>query len=494
MARAMTTLLLPIAGLLLTGDAHAGRADVGGYFRVMTRPDLQGGNGKLGYWNLYGRLLNEGPYGALELRFDALEPQPGTREAWTTLHAKIEGGSIGNADAGDGSLDNLRLSQVYVRAGNVLLPDVTWQVGTLESYFGDLGLYDMRPATIFTDTVGLSARYARDRVEVLLGLGDSGYALYGGDYNTVFTPGGTARLRLGEHAEVGAGGEVFYEPGVAGNRSAPYQTPDVDYEDYVRGEVVEQWLVDHPDLEDWFPGPEARTSMSAKAIGYLGFGGFGPVVWDNLYVSYQSLHPDKLVTESASGRDFTIYVHDLTDQRTALTVGNELQLRLIPRRLDAAWGLLYGDQRDGDNDIAPSDYDRTYGSTVLRLQTYLTDSVHLLVEGSAAREISRNGNAFRDHADSIFSGTDGLPDTRGLETGDTDTRDTVQGKGGFVLNPLGPGIYTRPSLRVLYGVQYSTQNNAFGNAFVETLDQYDYFDNVEQHWHHVLAFETEVWF
>ena len=29
---------------------------------------------------------------------------------------------------------------------------------------------------------------------------------------------------------------------------------------------------------------------------------------------------------------------------------------------------------------------------------------------------------------------------------------------------------------------------------VNALDQYDYFDNVEQHWHHVLAFETEVWF
>ena len=85
-------------------------------------------------------------------------------------------------------------------------------------------------------------------------------------------------------------------------------------------------------------------------------------------------------------------------------------------------------------------------------------------------------------------------DTQGLEYGDTNERDTWQGKTGLVLNPLGPGIYARPSLRLLYGVQRSNQNNAFGNAFVETVDQYDDFDNVERHWHHVLALEAEAWF
>jgi hypothetical protein len=63
-----------------------------------------------------------------------------------------------------------------------------------------------------------------------------------------------------------------------------------------------------------------------------------------------------------------------------------------------------------------------------------------------------------------------------------------------VLNPLGPGMYVRPSLRLLYGVQYSTQNNAFGNSFVETLDQYNDFGNVERHWHSVVAIEAEAWF
>ncbi|MEC7949543.1 MAG: hypothetical protein VX265_18395, partial [Myxococcota bacterium] len=111
-----------------------------------------------------------------------------------------------------------------------------------------------------------------------------------------------------------------------------------------------------------------------------------------------------------------------------------------------------------------------------------------------AREISRNGNAYREHKDSIFANTAGVPDVRGLETGDTDTRHTVQGKTGFVLNPVGTGVYTRPSIRLLYGVQYSNQNNAFGNSFVDTLDQYNEFGNVEQHLHHVVALETEAWF
>ena len=96
--------------------------------------------------------------------------------------------------------------------------------------------------------------------------------------------------------------------------------------------------------------------------------------------------------------------------------------------------------------------------------------------------------------DSIFENTDGVVDSRGLEYGDNDTRQTFQGKGGIVLNPLGPGVYVRPSLRILYGVQYSSQNNAFGNSFVETLDQQNDFGNTEQHLHHVVALETEAWF
>ena len=80
------------------------------------------------------------------------------------------------------------------------------------------------------------------------------------------------------------------------------------------------------------------------------------------------------------------------------------------------------------------------------------------------------------------------------ETGDADTRRTWQGKTGVVFTPLGPGIWTRPTLRLLYGTQWSSQNNAFSNSFVDTVDQYNEFGNVEQHWHHVIAMEAETWF
>ena len=53
-------LSLLLMGALST-QAQAG-ARVGGYVRVMARPSLQGGAGQLGHWNLYGRLMNEGPY------------------------------------------------------------------------------------------------------------------------------------------------------------------------------------------------------------------------------------------------------------------------------------------------------------------------------------------------------------------------------------------------------------------------------------------------
>jgi hypothetical protein len=43
-------------------------------------------------------------------------------------------------------------------------------------------------------------------------------------------------------------------------------------------------------------------------------------------------------------------------------------------------------------------------------------------------------------------------------------------------------------------VQYSTQNNAFGNNFIDSLDEFNDFMAKEQHWHHVLGLEAEAWF
>ena len=498
MRRCRVGVALAAASLLVARAAHAeaGRDRVGaaGYLRVATRPDFQGGGGQLGYWNLYGRLLNEGPYAALELKLDLLQQQADSDQPWTTLHARVEGGSVGGADPSNGSLDKFRLSQLFVQAGNLLVKNLVWQFGTLYDYWGDLGLYDMRPAQLFLNTVGASARYRTKVVDLLVGLGDSGYGLRGSQYDTIFTAGGSLKLHLSDHFELGFGGEFMYEPSVVGNRYAPYATPDVSYADYVRGEVVKNYLEAHPFDGAFFPKPEPRSSKFGKLVGYLGFGGLGPLEWDSCYVHFKRFAPDQSTTEGYGGQSYTIYTHDLTDDRYELLAGNEARFKVVPDRVDVAWGLLYGKDWDTDNTVAPSDHNRVYASTVVRVETYITDTLHFLVEGSAAYEESTNGNAYRDHADSIFYNVAGESDPRGLEYGDSNVRLTQQLKIGPVFSPLGTGLYTRPSLRLLYGVQHSTQNNAFGNSFVTTLDENNTFQTVERHWHHVIALEAEAWF
>ncbi len=460
----------------------------------MTRPDFQGGDSKLGFWNLYGRLLNELPYGLLELRLNVVPPRSGSDTPWTRVYARIEGGSVATMDSGGGSLDNFRISQLYAQAGNILLRDVTWQVGTLQTYFGDLGLYDFRPAELFFDTVGMSARYQNPVLDLVVGAGDAGFSLRGQQYSTILTAGATARITASPHLQIGGGFQGYMEPKVEGNRFAPHDTPDVDYEDFIRGEVVERFLEDNPGMEQFFPDPVATGATSFKVVGYLGFGDLGPLRWSALHANYQRRHPNNFVTEQADTEDFDIFVKSLTDERYQINVGNEMLLTIVPERLDAAWGLFYGKHWDKDNSIRPGDKDRTFYSTVLRLQAYLSRTFHVLGETSLAREVSTNGNTFRNYVDSVFESTDGISDPRGLEFGDADVRNTWQGKLGVVFNPLGYGIYTRPSLRILYGLQKSSQNNAFGNNFVDSLDEFNDFTAKEQHLHHVIALEAEAWF
>lgn len=475
-------------------DPNQQRFGIGGYFRVGARPDFQGGDGRLGYWWLYGRLLNEGPYAMVDLRVDLAQASPGTTDPWATAHMRLEGGSVGGASPTDGSLATFRMSQLFVRTGNVLIPNVTWQIGTLDTWFGDLGLYDIRPSQLFYETVGLSGWYRKGIVDVMLGVGDSGFKIRGLNYSPIFTAGGYVGLRAGKKFQIGLGGQVLYEPAVLGSQNAPYATPGLDYEDWIRGEVLQRFEQENPGQADDFPDPEARSFVSGKAALYVGFGNMGPLRWNSLYASFRKVHPEIRTTERWQDEDYTLYVGDLTDERYELLIGNEMQLNVIRDRWDITWAAVYGEHWDEDNDLQPSDHDRWYASGVIRNQVYVTRVFHILLETSLAREFSKNGNAFRTRGDSIFQSTDGRADSRGLEFGDSDTRDTWQGKGGFVINPLGPGIYVRPSLRVLYGVQWSSQNNAFGNSFVDSLSELNDFGAWENRWHHMLSFEVEAWF
>jgi hypothetical protein len=297
---------------------------------------------------------------------------------------------------------------------------------------------------------------------------------------------------------------MWHEPKVVGNRFAPHSTPGVSYDDYTRQEVAENFFEATPAPDDQFPRPKPTSSSAWKGVGYVGFGGFGPVKWNNVFVNMQKKLPENFYAETYTNpvplgtgqpKEYLVYEASLTDERYELSAGNEMQLTLIPRRLDAVWGVLYGETTDGDNDIRPSDDDQSVYSTVLRLQLYLTNTVHLLGEGAIAKEISHNGNRYREHEDSIGPNDGGSTEVLdGLQFGDADTRNTVQGKFGFVLNPTGIGVYNRPSLRILYGVQYSSQNNAFGNSFSDDTSDANIFGTEERHLHHVVGLEAEAWF
>jgi hypothetical protein len=490
--------LLLLANAPARAEAPRDRFSAGGYFRIMARPDFDGGWSRLGLWNLSGRLLNEGPWAALELRLDILPPTPGTNEVWTSVHAKIEGGSVHGADVRNGSLEQFGLTQLYVKAGNVLFDDVVWQVGTLHYYYGDLGLFDMRPAELFFETMGISATWQTDHLDLLIGFGDSGYFLRRSEYSTILTTGLGIRVRVVDGLEFGLGGQFLYEPAVEGNRYGPHRTvlPDgITYEDYLRGEVVERFLELFPGQEDLFPKPEAVAALSYKAVAYLGFGQLGPLRWNNLFAHFQRLHPDNFTFERYNDRDFNIYLKDLTDARYQFLLGNEMQLRIIDQVWDLAWAALFGLQFDQDDEVSASEDNRMFFSAVLRTQFYLTHTLHLLAETSYARELSRQGNLWRAHHDSVFASQDGLANTEGLEFGDLAQRNTWQLKTGFVLNPTGMGIFTRPSIRILYGLQHSNMHNAFGNSFIETLDQFNEFrETRDRNWHSVIAIEAEAWF
>jgi len=487
-----------LSGSVGRADVARDRFGAAGYFRVMVRPDLGGGTNRLGFWNLYGRLMNEGPWASLELKLDMVQASPGSDDTWASVHARLEGGSIKGADIANGNLAMFALTQLYVRAGNVLLKNVTWQLGTLYYYYGDLGLYDMRPADIFFNTLGVSATYRHERFEWLLGVGDSGYPIRGTNYDTILTVGTALRLRPLRRLEVGLGGEFFYEPGVAGDRFAPHETPlpaGITYEDFFRKRIAQRYVELYPGQEDLFPKPRPVTATSYKLVGYLGFGDLGPLRWNSLYAHFARRHPENFYVESYGGRDYTIYTKSLTDERYQLTVGDEMQLRLWPNRLDMALAGLFGWKRDYDNTIAPTEDNEIFMSAVLRLQFYIAKTLHFLGETSLAEEHSLQGNLWRAHYDSVFQSSQGLANTTGLEFGDLSRRHTWQLKTGLVINPAGYGIFTRPSLRILYGVQYSNMHNAFGNSFVQTLDEFNEFrETHDRHWHHVVALEAEAWF
>ncbi len=508
------------ASSLALADAATDRVSAGGYLRLQALTDFQGGNGRLGLGSygcglggpcLYGRLLNEGPYGILQLQLNLLG-DPTSTDPWASIVTRFEGSSYLGTDAGNGSLSNYNITILALEAGNILLEHVTWRVGVLWYEPGDLGLYDLFPVDLFYGVAGVSAFYKTKPLDLLIGAGDQGWSLHGAAYDTVFTAGAWVRSRIGDHLELGGGGQFGYEPSTPGNQNSPYQTPGLNgassmtYQQFVQKDFVQTYLQSLGTTANsgtQLPNPQPRSSQNWKLVGYLGLGKLGPLKWNNFYIHYLKQPPQTTYQETYQGQTYTLYVHDLTDQMYELELGDEAQLTLIPRWLDLTVAGLYGEDRNYANScpggtscpslVAGNDNLR-FMSVVARFQLYLTQRVHVLFETSVAHELSLNGNLYRQHQDSLFANDNGTPDSLGLQYGDSTGRDTWQGKWGIVFNPNGPGIFNRPSLRLLYGLQYSSAQDAFQSGYVNSLSQYNQFVGPEQHWHSVFGVEAETWF
>ena len=107
-----------------------------------------------------------------------------------------------------------------------------------------------------------------------------------------WTTGTTARLRIGDHLQLGGGGQWAWEASVEGHTGAPYQTPGVSYEDWLRGEAVQSYRADNPIQADRFPDPDRVDAQSGHVFGYLGFGGWSGLKWNSTFVRWEKRHPE----------------------------------------------------------------------------------------------------------------------------------------------------------------------------------------------------------
>jgi hypothetical protein len=331
-------------------------------------------------------------------------------------------------------------------------------------------------------------------------------------YNSTPTAGGLVKTNLAKISRItktvfgftnyfwlGFGGQFHHEGENEGNPDAPLQTPGVSYEDVLRGDTLRKYLIANPTGKDTFPYPKPTSASYYKISAWMGFNlkkSLGPVRlnWNDLSFSVVKKRPDSAVTEIYNDIEKDIYISEFTDERYEYFIVDEMQWILWPKYLDLNIGFLFSQAWDNDNSMRPDDHNRTIYSVVVRPQFYFTKEIHALLEVSLARENSTAGNRYREHYDSLEKTTNGNPDIRGLEWGDTDVKNTLQLKVGPVINPNGRGIYNRPSIRILFGAQYSNVHTAFGNSYIESLEQRNIFNKRKDiHWHYLISIEAEHW-
>lgn len=490
------------------------------YFRMSAQDDFGYNSPTLGWGPFYGRLMNETPWLMADFGYHVVRPEtPGGERA--TLFMRIEGGSFRGYNVGQGSLGNFNINHIWLETENVLLKTLVTQTGNLWYNMGYIGIFDNFTSQVFYDTIGFRAGQRTKWFEYFAGVGDSGWTTYrnrtydgwdGHQYATIPTVGGLVKLNLYEFQalkgfsnrfmpkwQIGTTFQMMWERENETLRGAPYQTPNVQYADVMRGEAFKKFMLENPGNADFFPWAQPARGNYWRYTAWTGFGGpeIGPfkVYWNDLSVRFEKKAPQIAVKETYDGETKDIYISQFTDERYEFSLYDEIQLRLLPNHFDLNMGFGFGKSWDNDNRIRPDDYNMTRYAFVIRPMWYITEHLHYLLELVYAREKSTIGNRYREHFNSIKSNTQGAPDTEGLEWGDTDTKYTYQIKTGFTINPAGRGIYSRPVIRLLYGVQHSNVQAAFGNSFEESLNRRNQFNlNRDIHWHHMARVEVEHWF
>ncbi|MFN7142480.1 MAG: hypothetical protein ACK4YP_01790 [Myxococcota bacterium] len=439
--------MLALLLLTLLSPAHAAELrgpELHGYFRVMARPDLVGGDGRLGTSPFYGRLLNEGPWGLLDVK-QPLVGEEGADAPWGDLRFRVEGGSVAGGDPTNGNLLGFRLSMLHLHAGNLGPAGVEWRIGTLETTFGDLWLYDARPSQMLVDVLGASAAWKVGKTEFLVGAGDAGYSLRGARYHTVLSGGGSVKHGLGEHVVVGLGGQAWYEPRDE-DPDALRDTPGVDVGAWYGDRAA--WARGHADVALGEPVP----GLAWKVVAHVGVADVGVIKAARLQAIALRKLPEPPAVEDVDGKEVRVGAASRTDARHEYVLGSEVELELGP--VEVAWGAILDHRVDPDDPKGRGGGNRTGVSTVVRAQAPIVPVVSLLVETSLARERARNA----------------------------DVKDTWQGKGGVVIVPGGPGMGSRPALRLLYGAQWSSLPDAWPGS------------PTGSRWHHLVSAEAEAWF
>ena len=232
--------------------------------------------------------------------------------------------------------------------------------------------------------------------------------------------------------------------------------------------------------------------QSYALIGELGFKLGSAIKWWQTFARIERLHPESRQQETHEGRTYTLYLHDLTDERDRTTLGPELQLAVVPKRLDLWLGAIGMWTSDADNTVAPSDYDMTgQPPSSSGHNTTSTASGTCSPRARFRQRTQCPRERYRATPRSIEANTGGQSDLRGLSMGTSPRARPSKSKPGYCSHPKAQACSPAPSSG-FFTAQISNQNNALGNQFEQRESNENTFAPVERHLHHLVALGRDM--